>query len=198
MGDVIYDLRSALDHLAWQLVIANGGTPVTPEDNAGPSTAFPIFHSKEGAKGGPRPPVSIAGGVNTAALAVIERLQPYHRVDDPQLDPLWQLSELCNTDKHRLLLVVGVTYDALVTTTNGKISTTRMQEPIPLIIGRWVSAIGFHSYEDAVALQVDVEPTTLIAFSEGEPGAGHAVSEVLLDLTNMVEGIVDDLAPFVR
>lgn len=35
-GESIYLMRSALDHLAWQLVIAAGGEP-------GPRTAFPVF-----------------------------------------------------------------------------------------------------------------------------------------------------------
>ena len=37
-GDAIHNIRSALDHLAWQLVLSTGNTP-------GPSTSFPIFDS---------------------------------------------------------------------------------------------------------------------------------------------------------
>src|ERR1700687_47569 len=36
VGEVVHNLRSALDHLAWQLVLANGGTPNR-------ATEFPIF-----------------------------------------------------------------------------------------------------------------------------------------------------------
>src|SRR5262249_4018917 len=36
IGDAVHNLRSALDHLAWQLVEANGDTPTT-------KTAFPIY-----------------------------------------------------------------------------------------------------------------------------------------------------------
>jgi hypothetical protein len=35
-GDAIHNIRSALDHLAWQLVLSAGNTP-------GQSTSFPIF-----------------------------------------------------------------------------------------------------------------------------------------------------------
>ena len=27
LGEILYDLRSSLDHLVWQLVLANGQTP---------------------------------------------------------------------------------------------------------------------------------------------------------------------------
>lgn len=37
-GDAIHNARSALDHLAWQLVLANGGTPGRP-------TSFPLLSS---------------------------------------------------------------------------------------------------------------------------------------------------------
>src|SRR5438309_55151 len=40
VGDVLHNLRSALDHLVWQLVEANGGTP----DG---STALPISDSAQ-------------------------------------------------------------------------------------------------------------------------------------------------------
>jgi hypothetical protein len=51
-GDAIHNLRVSLDHLAWQLVIATGGTPRT-----GPGgTAFPIHHERPWPdRGGPIP-----------------------------------------------------------------------------------------------------------------------------------------------
>ena len=39
-GDVIHNLRSALDHLAYQLVLVNGATPTR-------QTCFPIFDSAQ-------------------------------------------------------------------------------------------------------------------------------------------------------
>ena len=40
IGDIIHNLRAALDYLAWQLVIAHGGTP-----NSG--TQFPVFSTQK-------------------------------------------------------------------------------------------------------------------------------------------------------
>src|SRR5205809_8115032 len=40
LGDCVHNIRSALDHLSWQLVLVNRQRPTT-------NTAFPIFLSKE-------------------------------------------------------------------------------------------------------------------------------------------------------
>lgn len=63
IGDVLYDLRSALDHLAWQLVIANGGTPNR-------DTAFPIYSSPAGREFRVK-----TAGMDPAACAFIEGRQ---------------------------------------------------------------------------------------------------------------------------
>lgn len=89
LGDFLHNLRSSLDHLAWQLVLANGGTP-------GKKTAFPIL-SKKASK-----PIRISGGVSAKAADLVERFQPYNSTDTtPREHPLWVLSTLNNIDKHR-------------------------------------------------------------------------------------------------
>lgn len=98
IGDIVNNLRSSLDHLAWQLVIANGGTPQTSP----PTTQFPLHRSRTTSSGKLRK-IEIAGGVAPKALAAVESLQPYHRVQDPGKHPLALLAELSNIDKHRTL-----------------------------------------------------------------------------------------------
>jgi hypothetical protein len=107
-GDYIQNLRSALDHLVWQLVIDNGNIP----DNR---NAFPIFqdesdftervvkpHSKDA---GPLRGLDPAG----VPWAIIRDEQPYQRPKqgpgDAQADRLSILAELSNIDKHRILYV---------------------------------------------------------------------------------------------
>lgn len=108
MGDVLHNARSALDHLAWQLVLFDGGTPDR-------HTAFPIHDSPTNDKGNPRqinlnPPIS-----NPALLKALRDVQPFH---DHQLyghdaadHPLWTLRKLNDVDKHRLLLAVVCALD---------------------------------------------------------------------------------------
>jgi hypothetical protein len=91
MGDFLFDLRSALDHLARGLVETEGNTPV---DLGSPRTMFPVFDQPK--------KLIVSGGIDPNALAIIERLQPYKR-PDWWLAELWILHELHNIDKHRTL-----------------------------------------------------------------------------------------------
>lgn len=94
VGDVVYNFRSALDHLAWQLVIANGETPTN-------RTMFPIYWGSrradyEEAK------KSRLKGVSDKAMAIIDRLQPCNGGHSY----LGTLDTLSNIDKHRHLTVI--------------------------------------------------------------------------------------------
>jgi hypothetical protein len=91
-GDVVHNLRSALDHVAWQLVIVNGGTPVEPAPGRR-ATQFPILRE-------PPKCLEVAGGVGAAALEVIREAQPY-ACSDWRGGLLAALQHISNTDKHR-------------------------------------------------------------------------------------------------
>lgn len=93
VGDLLYNLRSALDHLAWQLVIVSGDTP----DNR---TAFPIFSDQRlfDRYGSPK----LRGMRQDIRNAIIEH-QPFHDPDHPKRQRLAWLEDLGNIDKHRHL-----------------------------------------------------------------------------------------------
>jgi len=92
-GDVIHNLRSALDHLARELVIANGANP---RDEGRPRTQFPIVTASE------QQPVihTESGDISSAAQVLLEVVQPNNRPDHP----LAVLTRLANIDKHRTIL----------------------------------------------------------------------------------------------
>jgi len=103
VGEILFNLRSALDHLAWQLVIFDGKTP-------GYQTQFPIRTSPLN-RAGVRTPTQLNPEVDSPdILRLLEEVQPYVGVQggpqDYWIDPLWILGRLNNIDKHRLLLVV--------------------------------------------------------------------------------------------
>lgn len=101
IGDFLFNLRSALDHLARGLVEAEGNTPV---DVGGPRTAFPILETKPSN-------LTISGGIDPNALKIVEKLQPYSQTGSQYwLSELWALNELNNIDKHRTLHFPTVTY----------------------------------------------------------------------------------------
>jgi hypothetical protein len=92
IGDCVHNLRSALDHLIWQLVLANRKIPHR-------SNMFPICRTSEEFE--KRINQNRLKGVYPNAQKAIERLQPYTTGDDI----LQVVSDLDNADKHRTLLV---------------------------------------------------------------------------------------------
>ncbi|WP_322920654.1 hypothetical protein [Nocardioides renjunii] len=89
VGEIAHQMRSALDHLAYALVLAAGNTPTR-------RTAFPVLTTR------PAGGLRIEGGVSPAAMAAVEEFQPYQRTD-AAAHPLHRLTELWNIDKHRHL-----------------------------------------------------------------------------------------------
>ena len=92
-GDVVHNLRSALDHLAWQLVLTAGNEPKPGV------TAFPIakeaaaYESDKGKR---------VQGMEQRAISAIDALKPYKGGNEM----LWKLHELDLIDKHRTVLSV--------------------------------------------------------------------------------------------
>jgi len=98
LGDCVHNLRSALDHMVWDLVQLNGQTPDS-------NTEFPIYwdRAKYSLKGEADRKLR---GVSTQAVDLIEQAQPYH-AGQPQGHPLWILRELDVRDKHRSILLTA-------------------------------------------------------------------------------------------
>lgn len=93
LGEFFYDLRSALDHLARELILANGRTPY--------KSSFPVFEDEP--KFESRDARSTRGMCEDAD-ALIERLQPFREwPEHPKQSTLWRIHDLCNIDKHNLL-----------------------------------------------------------------------------------------------
>jgi hypothetical protein len=94
-GDAIQNLRSSLDHLAHHLVVLGKGRPGSFRH-----AYFPI--SESAAKYEAESPRKIAG-MRQGAIDAINAIEPYQGGAGYTL---WQLHELNNIDKHRLILTV--------------------------------------------------------------------------------------------
>lgn len=102
VGDILCNLRSALDHLAWQLVEREGLKPTR-------ATFFPIYTTRPVDKRGASVPVTIRPGlVDPALLQLLREVQPFERAAkynrDPKDEALALLQTLNNLDKHNLLI----------------------------------------------------------------------------------------------
>jgi hypothetical protein len=126
LGDVLQNLRSALDHLAYGLVTANKGTPTR-------QTGFPIFDSAATYEKGSPAKVK---RMRQEAIDAINLMHPYKGGNNK----LWELHELNIRDKHRLLLALAFVNDAR-TKTPSEIEASRIgnEGGVPVFpIGRWM------------------------------------------------------------
>jgi hypothetical protein len=97
-GDCLQNLRSTLDYLVYELVLANGGTPNRKH-------MFPIATTEDQYQryiqnGKVR-------GIHPHAMMYIESLQPF-LLQIPKISPLYLIDELTNLNKHRRPILAGV------------------------------------------------------------------------------------------
>jgi len=99
IGDILHNMRSALDHLAWQLV-QDGRCP-NPKMRE--LVQFPIYSDRTSYN---KMLDKRLPGVSRAALKIIRTRQPYLRGKRAADHPLALLAAFSNADKHRLVLPI--------------------------------------------------------------------------------------------
>jgi len=113
LGEIIHDLRSALDHSIFQLTLDYTGKEF--ERTGFPISDKPANWAQSGGKITADNPIGFATtcamyqlrGVGKGVVDYVERLQP-HSTPNPHLSALWALQLLWNQDKHRLLHLWGL------------------------------------------------------------------------------------------
>jgi hypothetical protein len=124
-GEMIHQLRSSLDHLAFDLVKANQ-TNIALSPKWGERCCFPMW-----VKTPKTPPVyncncfDVLPGITKAAFTFIESVQPYNRGDCASA--LRSLAVLSNIDKHRHLnvTVTNIVTREVLRTAQGRIGLSR-------------------------------------------------------------------------
>ena len=185
-GEVVHQARSALEHLIWDLILANGATP---KDWV---SGFPIFIDKNEYQKKSR---RMVNGVNTAAITIIDGLQPVN--PNYRTDILYLLGEMWNREKHRLLNFASIrlnAYKALYIYPSGRhraivadLTTAAVQDGTEL--GR------FRQPDDLtpqvkVIEQVDYSG---LFFKDAGSATGYPALELLLNQVNLVESITNKL-----
>jgi hypothetical protein len=97
-GDVLNNLRSALDHLAQQLYLVGSGSTTSTS-----KTSFPITETREVFE---KIFKSKVDGMKADAKDAIRAVEPY---GGGKGDALWRLHQLNNIDKHRIILTAWST-----------------------------------------------------------------------------------------
>jgi hypothetical protein len=101
VGDFANNLRSALDHLVWQLVILSGARP-------GRHNQFPICLREVSYWGSKKDGIRSERehrlkGVDEKYRTPIDAVQPYRQGGDPRMSTLAALRDLSNFDKHQVI-----------------------------------------------------------------------------------------------
>lgn len=111
VSEVAVAARSVLDQLVWQLVIANGNDP------SGGRTQFPIATDFDKYAKGKKPQRDrLLQGVASKHRDIIDSYQPYQLGPrQAKSEPLYVLSEIANSEKHRAgHVVLGAAKDFTV------------------------------------------------------------------------------------
>jgi hypothetical protein len=96
VGELIHDLRSALEHVAW--VLACQTTAVEDLWKTPEKIGYPVAYTYAAFSGH-----SVTPFLSDAAKATLSPLQPYVEGSDAERHPLAHLHHLWNIDKHRVL-----------------------------------------------------------------------------------------------
>lgn len=179
IGEFAYQLRSALDQLAWQLGLLSGKRPPN-------NSAFPI-HTDEGPRSIEQFRCATAR-IPIEAVEIIRSLQPYKRGNDFKAHPLWQLNKLCNLDKHA---TVAFSHTNVIVGSSGP--------PIDLLWRDVDQAVEFAvpmAFKDQVQFEPK-EPDLVFGRPIEAPGAEFFLSES--DIAEIHRFVGEDVLPkFVR
>jgi hypothetical protein len=129
-GDIVQNLRAALDHAVWS---------ATPAEHRTRWTSFPICDKGDEfrqarTRSNER---NACAYVDEEVLTAIRRAQPYVRaknLDDRRWEPLYRLAQLSNEDKHQTLATVACVVDEVfvVSARAAGVSFTRLATGQPL------------------------------------------------------------------
>jgi hypothetical protein len=190
-GEILYQLRSSLDHLVHQLVILSGNEETLKDSRR---HQFPIF---ETAAGFDDRALRMIEGVSEEIAEIVRRLQPFaHLPDHPRDDMLWILQDLNNTDKHRLIPVAVVGIDVVEATGNFRRGTLfTVQSPdIVLEDGKVFFSFNWNVPDEII----DARLACTIAFRQAMSpyGVTLGMDGLLCSIISRVSHVVDAFRPF--
>lgn len=196
-ADVLQNLRSALDHIAFQLVL----------DANGPAAAewrvhYPVTKSPADYKTTRQSQIK---GVGQAVIDAIDATEPY---PGGKGHALWQLSTLNNADKHRLLVATGSFYAGVNISPiiRDALNAVGAEMPHDLLPAWFVAPAnrqlslktGDELFIESLNQKVHEDLSFAIGVAFDAPGVVECepALKTLQDLTNLVDGLVAKFEPF--
>lgn len=200
-GDAIQNMMSALDHLAYQIVCA------ATNDNP-PNPNWIYFPIQDDATKYKAKKLGKIQGARPSAVKAIDTLKPYKGGNDL----LWALYRLNSVEKHRLLFTVGSMYQSLNIGALMTADIQRLFDQPDSPFGEVVPAldlflrpadvlfplkVGDELFADLPDAEVNekVQFRFNVALREPQIVEAQSLTELLVQLTGLVEGIVSALTP---
>jgi hypothetical protein len=195
IGDVLHNLRCALDHIVWQLA---------DPDVRGKNTMFPIFTDpgeffRTDKKGRPGRGSGLRKleGLLPDPLAIIEAAQPYNWTDGPDHpgEALRVLNEIENIDKHQFLHTAAASGQLERTEfpSLGRATVRVTLNPTLLVVGEETETISIEVPSREAAVDMKVNVSFLVLFADTGEVDGTPVDVALEGLISAVRLITDDL-----
>jgi hypothetical protein len=175
-GEVIHHLRSSLDHIAW--ILSSESYRQSNERDI----TFPILTTRPKQDKKSAYDRKIKGITAPAALTLIEQLQPYN-VGNSADQPLAIIQDLDNFDKHRALVLVEATFDALISLPTRMLSTTLIGDDQSLKENEY-------SFTPDSANKGEIKFSRQVAFAEFGERKRQPVVPSLTQLTRELRNIV--------
>jgi hypothetical protein len=200
VGDVLQNLRSALDHLAYQLF--RRGPGITDSSPAG-HVYFPISDDAAKHQTGSQGKVH---GMGQDAIDAIDATRPYKGGNDA----LWHLHKLNNIDKHRFVITVGTAFCSLDL---GAHAFEKLAELVPALAKMeplhaffkpgdrmFPLKVGDELFIDAPDAKENQKMQFRFEVAFGEPGIaeGEPLLETLQSFADFVDHVISDFAPLLR
>ena len=192
VGEVVFQLRSALDHLVYQLIVAYTKKKPTFRSQ------FPIVgHGRK------RQPDALAEyeaqkpgmikGVSPTAEAIIDKVQPLQRGASYDKDPLWMIQELHNIDKHRILnlMVRGIASYRVEVRGPAEATSAFFQPRVLFEDGAELGRLTLPASHVGTKVEVHGKLTLDVAVEKVGRFRNISMIPLLFELHDYVDGIID-------
>jgi hypothetical protein len=201
-GDIVHNLRSALDHLVWQLVLRDGHEPSRWNEFPMCKSEELFFKKVKFRKSKPEVGVLYGITVDGDAWTIIEKAQPYVRPPNTE-SLIGVIGRLSIWDKHRTLYIqrtfvedirgaIGWNPEAILLEERISTSDLSFEKPTEVVRYRFAD-------QPSPNVHVKGDLPIIPTFGEGEIKGGYQLSIGMFDkLITKVTKIVDEVSNLPR
>lgn len=179
IGDALHNLRTALDHVAHQVVADSGATPSK-------NLYFPFAKGREELVAGLRDGEIEAAAGQTLIDLIVDTVRPYKGGNDA----LYALHKADIGDKHKIgvpTITIAALFDVEVKVGGGTFHISRME------VGEGGKLNAIASAVHPIEIAKYGKAAFSVVFGKGQPFEGEAILPTLHQLSQLVSGVVETI-----